>query len=391
MKKLVYYILTCILLLSVLPVSAQKRKYGRKKVVKVEVPVENPRFTEMLSSTQKVIIIDSVIVGKDALLTAFYTNPEEGRLATYKDFFQSQEQPNGYVYVNELGNKCFFSMTDTNGHSNLYTSDLLGGEWSKPEPLKGLDEEGLTNMNYPYLMPDGQTLYFAACNGDALGGYDIYRTRFDNENGRFRNPENIGLPFNSEDDDFLYMINEQDSIGFFATTRRMQPDKVCIYVFVPSESRAVYDIEAYDDNTIRSYARIDRIKDTWYSTKIRKEAMERWKRLHADSTPRILPGKVVTKEAFTFVVDDQTTYHRMQDFRAPGNANRMSELLSLQKQLRDLDTYLEKARSNFDKANASDRENLRNGILLAEKSQQRLMIQIKQKEKEIRNRELTTN
>ncbi len=115
MKKLVYYILTCILLLSVLPVSAQKRKYGRKKVVKVEVPVENPRFTEMLSSTQKVIIIDSVIVGKDALLTAFYTNPEEGRLATYKDFFQSQEQPNGYVYVNELGNKCFFSMTDANG------------------------------------------------------------------------------------------------------------------------------------------------------------------------------------------------------------------------------------------------------------------------------------
>ena len=69
----------------------------------------------------------------------------------------------------------------------------------------------------------------------------------------------------------------------------------------------------------------------------------------------------------------------------------MSELLSLQKQLRDLETYLEKARSNFVKANASNRENLRNGILLAEKSRQQLLIQIKQKEKEIRNRELTTN
>ena len=128
---------------AVLPASAQKKKVIKKKSPKVEAPAENPRFTEMLSATQKVTFIDSVVINRDQLLDAFFTNAEEGRLSTYKDFFHAPGQASDIVYVNELGNKCIFSMNNGNGGMRLYSCDLLANEWSSPEPLKGLEEEGL--------------------------------------------------------------------------------------------------------------------------------------------------------------------------------------------------------------------------------------------------------
>lgn len=374
-----------LLILCLASASAQKRKYAKKKAaVKVEVSVENPRFTEMLSSTQQIVIIDSVVVNKDQLLSAFLTNQEEGTVTTFDQFFSAQTQPSAFVYVNELGNKCYFAKADANGHFNLFTSDLLGREWSTPEPLKGLDSEGLTDFNYPYMMPDGQTLYFAARNGDALGGYDIYRTRLDNENGRFLNPENIGLPFNSEADDFLYIINEQHSLGFFATTRRQSEGKVCVYTFIPSDSRKIYDTDEFEENIIRSYANIDCIKDTWGNGKARQAALNRKNRLIAIST-----SETSSNGAFSFVINDHTTYHWLQDFRKASSADKMRELMAMRSQLAKLNTYLPNARKNYENTNSTDRDNLRREIIIAENGRLQLILQIKQTEKEIRNIELT--
>ena len=82
-----------------------------------------------------------------------------------------------------MGNKCYFSDENANGLMQLYTLDKLGEDWSDPLALKGINE-GISEANYPFMMTDGTTFYFAAKGKESIGGYDIFVTRADSENGR---------------------------------------------------------------------------------------------------------------------------------------------------------------------------------------------------------------
>ena len=173
-------------LLAPVSMQAQKKKAVVKKapVVVVEEPQEDPRITDMREATQQIIFIDSVVVAKDDILSIIRLNPESGKLDTFDQFFRSEGHTDSYVYLNEMGNKCYFSDENANGQMQLYTLDKLGEEWSEPLALKGINE-GISEANYPFMMTDGTTFYFAAKGKESIGGYDIFVTRSDSENGQF--------------------------------------------------------------------------------------------------------------------------------------------------------------------------------------------------------------
>ena len=165
-------------LLAPLSMQAQKKKVvvNRPPVVVVEEPQEDPRITEMREATQQIIFIDSVVVAKDDFLSIIRLNPESGKLDAYDQFFRSEGHPESYVYINEMGNKCYFSDENANSKMRLYTLDKLGEEWSDPLALKGI-YDGISEANYPFMMTDGTTFYFAAKGKESIGGYDIFVTR----------------------------------------------------------------------------------------------------------------------------------------------------------------------------------------------------------------------
>ena len=223
-------------LLVPLTLQAQKKKVKVAPKPKVETPQEDPRITEMREATQQIIFVDSIVVDKDDFLSAIHINRETGKLTTYDKFFKSEDHPDSYVFLNEMGNKCYFSNNGENDRMQLFTIDKLGKEWSSPQPLTGIDE-GITEANYPFMMSDGTTFLFAAKGSESIGGYDIFITRYDSEGGRFFKPENIGMPFNSEANDYMYVIDELSQIGYFVTDRRQPEGKVCVYSFIPPTSR----------------------------------------------------------------------------------------------------------------------------------------------------------
>ena len=267
--------IAAIALALLIPISVSAQKQQKKKtviknppVVVVEEPQEDPRIVEMREATQKIVFIDSVVVAKNDFLSSIRLNPESGSLTTYDQFFRSQEHPNGYVFVNEMGNKCYFSDEDDNGRMKLYTCDKLGKEWSEQSPVKGIGE-GITEANYPFMMTDGTTFYFAAKGHESVGGYDIFVTRYDSDDGQFLKPENIGMPFNSEANDYMYAIDEISNIGYFVTDRRQPAGKVCVYIFIPPTSRHTYDLDTYSEEQLRDLSEIRRIASTWDSSKER--------------------------------------------------------------------------------------------------------------------------
>lgn len=373
-------ILTLALLLP-FSMGAQKKK---KRVVKkpvIEEPQEDPRITNMREMTQQILIIDSIVVDKDMILPHLRLSSETGSLMTTRDFLG--KSVNGFAFVNEMGNKAYFSLPDDSLCQHLFTSDVLGNEWSSPQPLKGISE-GITEASYPFMLTDGITFYFAGKGEESIGGYDIFLTRYNSRSGSFFKPENIGMPFNSEANDYLYAVDELNRIGYFVSDRRQPEGKVCIYIFVPSDSRKTYDPSIYTEQQIRDFADIISIADTWGNGTERKAALARLKSIN-----NVKPSadRKTSAQSVTIVINDALTYSSAKDFRSNKAANLYQELVIAQGRLTVVETELAKARDLFPTATAADRRSLRQEILQMEKEVQQLYQRIPSLEKEIRKEE----
>ena len=248
-------------------------------------------------------------------------------------------------------------------------------------PLDGLGR--FQRTNYPFMLSDGTTLYFAAISDEGLGGLDIYVSRYDSESGKYLIAENIGLPFNSSANDYMYAIDEMTGVGYFATDRRQPEGKVCIYTFIPNQKRIVYSTDEMSQDSIRSLANIDRIADTWGDGALRADVLDRLN--NAGRKPR-----EVKKNEFMFIINDDIVYTSIKDFRDAGNGKRIEQLNKMRKAYNDLSAKMEKMRTYYaTKANATERKELQAEIKGDEQEYYQLESDIRQLEKAIRYAELS--
>ena len=376
--------LTLILLLP-LSMSAQKKKKRVGKKPAVEIPKEDPRITNMREMTQQIIIVDSIVTDKNQFLPHLRVSHESGKVMSPRQFLNKSQDDSTSVFVNEMGNKAYFSLPDDSLRQQLSTIDKLGGEWSRPMALQGISD-GINEAAYPFMLTDGITFYFAGKGEESIGGYDIFFTRYDSHTSRFLKPENLGMPFNSEANDYMYAIDEYNRIGYFVSDRHQPEGKVCIYIFVPSDSRKTYDLSAYTEQQMRGFADISRIADTWRDGKERQAALARLKNLRA--TGKDTQTAKTADSDQLLVISDALTYSSAKDFRSREAAALYEQLVNARKQLSTINKELDSARDDFAKANASDREGLKKEILLAEKEVLQLAERIKTLEKQARNTEI---
>ncbi|MCI6119146.1 MAG: hypothetical protein MR717_07660 [Prevotella sp.] len=383
------YIVTLALLLaftvagtSEMSAQAKRKKVQKQQVVSEEELQRMAKIEEMVYATQKIVIIDSVIVSKNQLAESVSLPSEAGSFVS-ADKVLGSGVGEGTACVNEMGDKAYFVKKDARGMESIYTSDRLDGQWSAPQPVQGLASLGdSASFNCPFMLADGTTLYFSALSKEGIGGYDIYVTRFDADENKFFKPENVGMPFNSTANDYFYIVDEFDNIGWFATDRNQPEGKVCIYTFVPSELRETYDPDI-DYQQLRGYADISSIANTWGNGVERKKALERIK----EAQLRQQSAKRSNGNDFVFVVNDDTEYHTLAQFCAEGNVERFVKLFDMKTRLEKLSAQLEKARLYYGRATKEDRDALRDDMLSNELTVEKLQIQIKELEKEIRNAE----
>ena len=379
-----FAILSLALLLP-LSLSAQKKKKRPVKkpvVVVVEEPQEDPRITNMREMTQQIVIIDSIVADKSQFLSHYVLSSETGKIMTASQI--SGIEADGYVYLNEMGNKAYFGKADQNGVRQIYTSDKLGDRWGEPILMNGLSE-GIDEADYPFMMNDGITFYFAAQGEESIGGYDIFFTRYDSRSGSFLKPENIGMPFNSEANDYMYAADEQSGIGYFVSDRRQPKDTVCVYIFILPETRRSYDPTKFTEQQIHDFADITCIADTWGNGSERRAALERLKAVFTNASR---PTTDKATEANTaIVINDRLTYTSAKDFRSPTAANHYRELLKARERLSHLEAELQKTRDRYAQADENGRKLLSEIILHNEEQSLILRNKIHTLEKQIRNEE----
>ena len=376
-------------LLVILPssVDAQKKKSATKAKVKQKTTVVDNELEQRLESmrgfTQKVMFIDSVVVSKSKLLSSLNIPDEAGSIQAYNKFFNTTDQPNSIVYLNQLRNKCVFSKF-ADGGWDLYSQEMIGEKWSNAVPLKGLDILGDdVDINWPFLLSDGTTLYFAAKGEESIGGFDIFMTRYDETTQSYLKPENIGMPFNSIDNDYFFIVDEYDGIGWFATDRNQPEGKVCIYSFIYNNVRENYVVDEYTPEQLRQLSEIHSISQTWTSNQARLSALEQ---LTAVYKRKFTQKK---KNDFEFVINDELTYTTLTDFRSSEAAEMYVDLNELLRKKNKLDSSIERARIAYPTARQAQREQYKQQLLAAEKQSEKYETDIKNLSKKIRRIELT--
>ncbi|MDR1552173.1 MAG: hypothetical protein LBS69_01760 [Prevotellaceae bacterium] len=100
--------------------------------------------------------------------------------------------------------------------------------WSEPALLETTVNTQFDEM-YPYIAEDGKTLYFASNGHYGMGGFDLFKSAFDEEKGIWKQAENLGFPFSSPYDDFLYIPDNNNDFACFSSTRNCDNENVYVY------------------------------------------------------------------------------------------------------------------------------------------------------------------
>ncbi len=340
-------------------------------------------FNDLVPSTAKIMIIDSIVVDYDGFIRHLPLPSESGTLSYYNDFFNTTGKEEKTVYENEFDNHAIFSHGDSI-NTEIYAVDKLGDKWGTPYMAKGIGNE-YVQANYPFLCSDGITLYFGAKGEKSMGGYDIFMTRFNSDKNEFYEPENIGLPYNSTANDYLLAIDDFDQLGWLVTDRRQPKGKVCIYTFVPTQERQSYETDNLSTSKLTDKARIISIRDTWKNGNRdaaikRLNAMENRKRTNNSNGENI-----------AFVINDQTIFHSINDFRSPNAAKKFSQLQDMYRSLTRHQAELQQMREAFHESSIAGKQKMRQPILRAEKNVEKEEANVKNLEKEIRNAENLIN
>lgn len=239
------------------------------KPVEQPQPLLTPMEEHMLSGLEKVIVFDSLVVSKRDLFKAYPLSASAGTLAwvdtdcPLPDSLLTQRPARHTI---AYGDKRAEACPVDSATAFIGSSMRISNKWTAPEPLFANEDSDATLQNFPYIMADGQTVYFAQQSNDGLGGLDLYITRQNSDRDGYYRPENIGMPFNSSANDYLLVIDEESGIGMFASDRRQPTDSVCIYYFIPSDLRLTYDEDNLSQEKRISLAKIERIADTWAYT-----------------------------------------------------------------------------------------------------------------------------
>lgn len=133
------------------------------------------------------------------------------------------------LYAPSDSDEIVFSASDASGIRNLYVTERQDTLWTYPSMLN----ESLTSFSdeiYPMLSSDGRSLYFSSEGLYGVGGYDIYVSNWDDELRDWSDPVNMGFPYSSPYNDFLYFADEAEGNVFFASDRGCPADSVWVYV-----------------------------------------------------------------------------------------------------------------------------------------------------------------
>lgn len=130
----------------------------------------------------------------------------------------SKKSYEAHCSVTADDNTLFFSSDREGGLGGLdiwMSTRKSGGDWGEAVNL-GPTINTEYDEDAPFIHVDGRSLYFSSKGHKGMGGYDVFRT-IRQPDGSFSEPENIGYPINSSDQDIYFVLSADNKFGYYAS------------------------------------------------------------------------------------------------------------------------------------------------------------------------------
>ncbi len=336
------------------------------------------RLQRLVSRTEDIQIIDSVVVSKNEFLSAYNLNANAGSLQWARDFFdEGLNDEQSVVFMNERKTKVYFSRSATEQGNTLYSMekmlDNFGNEKKLNNPINDSKDQA-----FPFILSDGLTIYFASKGHESIGGYDIFASRYNLNSNTYLTPNQMNMPFNSPFNDYMMVIDEQKGIGWFASDRYQPEDLVCVYTFIPNQEVKLVVTEEAD--SIANRAKISRIKDSWIKNVDYSALLEKASTINKTNN--------IEQYDFVFVINDASTYHHLTDFKSLSSKELFIKVLEAERKLEEVRKELDIKRAQYSAASSNNKSSLATEILQMEKMVGELYDQLKVKKVMARNEEI---
>lgn len=190
---------------------------------------------ELLRSINRLDVISKESVSKDDFFRIYELNGLNGKLVVKPDEFKSKydkkNDENSIMFLPDNTNEVYFSSYGKNGDNgrDIYKAVKLGnGKWSEAVSI-GNSINTPFDEAFAFILPDGRTMYFASKGHNSIGGYDLFKSTFDESTANWTKPVNLDFPFSTVNDDVMFVSNTDQTLAYFASDRNNVDNQYNVY------------------------------------------------------------------------------------------------------------------------------------------------------------------
>lgn len=216
-----------------------KSKAGNKKrkLLNPEREIEMcQNGKNLLSNITDIIVVEKKEVPRSDFFRTYETSKFGGKILAKPDELKSsydkKVKENSVIFVpSTSGGEIFYSSygdNDKNGKDIYKVKRLPNGEFSPPQNI-GFPINTPYDEEYPILHPNGRILYFCSKGHNSMGGYDVFKSTFDNSTQTWSTPVNLDFAINTPDDDILFIADENNEEAYFSSTRASVGSNIGVY------------------------------------------------------------------------------------------------------------------------------------------------------------------
>lgn len=164
--------------------------------------VNSPKPIEVLAKKEFKQTNFHTIYGSLDIDAKFLLAPDD--MTTAKD---KKEGFRPTMYLNNSKTLIYYSSYGENGENGkdlFFMKKLPNNTWSEPINVGNVINSA-GDEDFPFLSKDETTLYFCSTAHGSMGGYDVFKSTWDEKSNSWSAPINLGAPINSPFDDLFYV------------------------------------------------------------------------------------------------------------------------------------------------------------------------------------------
>ena len=168
--------------------------------------------------------------------------------------YNGTDYSTGFPSYSPDGEALYFSSNRPDGFGgyDIYVTYKTGNGWSTPENLGPVINSPGDEITPFY---DGQTLFFSSDYHQGMGGYDVFRA--EQVNGRWVRIVHLGSKVNSPRDDYSFIYNSNQNLGYVTSNRAGSKGGEDIYKVAKSGDGIVIRVKNASDGSPIVGAEID--------------------------------------------------------------------------------------------------------------------------------------